>query len=251
MARKHWWDRVKRYDPPECAVRSVYDLDGAASGRVVVIAAPGPSFAEFPVDVLERARFTIACNAALELFRPWAWIGQEGTLIKKYHELYAGDRVVNIVTTETRTKIIKHVLPAGKTVYCYDTGPSLKERQLSATPVWWWPQRNFLPGRSTIAANALSLAELMRPRACLLVGVDFAYSNDDYYAAGVVRNPGPRLRAKALGAGRAWCQYALSWRAWRGLDLYTTSTRLRLGRRFKRISVSDAVDMIEEGGQHA
>ena len=244
--RIHWWDRKKRYFPPECAVRSVYELEDSAKGKVVFIVAPGPSFEDFPIEQL-GGQITIGVNSTLELMKPKYWLFQEGILAKKYFPYYAqADATENIVTTIVRTDMLKYIVPSGKTLWYYQSEPRITSKFSKPAPHWRWPEVHFLPGRCSVASTAMSLAELMRPRAIVLIGVDFATKCGQYYSDGVMRNPGPTVRDKALGAGRAWCLYAISKRAWRAAPIYTTSPYLKLGRRISRISIDRALQLTED-----
>lgn len=227
----HWWDKVPNYKPPQVNAKSVYELEGTMTGKVVVIVAPGPSLDLFPKKRLEDFT-TIGVNSALELVpRLDYWVFQEGIIGKRYHPLYTTGRCGAVVTTRDRIPIMEKVLPGSVGLYkytYYDTSVLRMPREVDFYPYWRRPEIDFLPGRCTITANALSLAVLMRPRMIVFVGLDFFIEGEKYYADGVKRNTGPRLRKRALSAGSAMMYIFAKHQVWAGVRKITTSPWLRM-----------------------
>lgn len=241
-----WLKRAKKYDPPQVEAENVYALEGTERGRLVAVLGPGPSISDFPLEKLEGVA-TIGVNSLLEVYRPNFFLFQEGFFAKRYRHLYTPAGRPDIVTTWPR-RFISCLLPAGKRLFCYDylAHSVLRMEKGWQAPYWLDPIRGFLPGRCSVAANAISLGVLMAAARILLVGIDLVSSpKGEYYVEGVRVNPGPRNRAKALGAGAAWMNLAARAGAWKGPIMYTTSPWLRL-RGAKRISVDQAVSMVEE-----
>ena len=231
----NWTHRVKRFDPPAVDVLSVYDLEGYALGRTVYVLAPGSSFDRFPKDDL-RDEITIGVNSIVEIFEPTFAFWQEGTLCKKYYPFYSSGHIDRLVTTWTRVQFLKKVIPPGRTVYGYQeksrrvlSGAKEIRGSVGAGRPWWYDREfSFLPGRNSIAFNALSLAVLMQPLRIVLVGLDLHYE-DKYYADGIRINRGPRNRRRALSASKAWGSKAAKRGVWSctGIPIQTTSPWLR------------------------
>jgi hypothetical protein len=244
MAR--WIRKVKSHDPPVITAKSVYSLSGRCSGSVVYVVAPGPSLDDFPRDRLKTATI-IAVNSAVEVVRPTWWIFQEGMFCKKYHPVYTSRRVKAIVTTETRCQTLAKLLSKPKELYFYSyrlQSVLRMRRDTGKIPFWANRESSFLPGRCSVAANAISLAVLMSPSLIVLVGVDLSYNGEKYYCEGIRRNPGPNLRHKALIASKAWMSKAAQRKVWAGPRIITTSKTLRL-RGIHRVSVETALKETE------
>jgi hypothetical protein len=214
---------------------------------VVYVLGPSPTLNDFPEKVLKHFT-TIGMNAVLERFFPTYWIFQEGIFVKRYMDIYRTGDTANIVTTATRAKFMQQFLPKGRTLYEYearDLSVLKMDKDTGHTPYWYWPEEKFLPGRSSIASNALSLAVLMRPALVVLVGVDFKMRDGQYYSGGIRKNPGPRLREKALSAGRAWFYLAARSGVWSSTQVITTSTTLN-AKFIKKVTIDDAIEMSME-----
>jgi hypothetical protein len=242
-----WASKFKQYSPPVADVRSVYDLYGKADGKVVYVLAPGPSFEDFPKEVLGNF-ITIGMNGLLEIYWPDYWIFQEGIFVKKYMDLYRYGETHSIVTTLVRSAFMRQFLPKGRTIYEYfarDHSVLKMPKDTGHEPYWYWPEEKFLPGRSSIASNALSLAVLMRAELIVLVGIDFKMREDQYYAGGIVKNTGPRLKEKALSAGRAWFYLASMTRVWRGPKIITTSATLN-AKGIQKVTIDKAIELSME-----
>ena len=242
-----WASKFERFNPPVAKVHSVYDLYDTAAGKVVYVLAPGPSFEDFPRDELDRFT-TIGMNGILEIYWPTYWIFQEGTFIKKYMDLHRYGKTTNIVTTTVRAEFMKQFLPKDRTLYEYfarDHSVLNMDKNTGNTPYWYWPEEKFLPGRSSIASNALSLAVLMRAELIVLVGIDFKMRVGQYYAGGIVKNSGPRLKEKALSAGKAWFYLASMTRVWKGPKIITTSTSLN-AKNIEKVSTDKAIELSME-----
>lgn len=245
-----WWLHVKRYTPAQVTPRSVYELEDYRKDGVVFVVAPGPSLDLFPKSEL-KGRTTIGVNSALELAPLEFWIFQEGIIGKKYFPLYSSGLVKNVVTTRDRAEFLYRILPKEVNLfrYCYfDTSVLRMEKDVGFHPFWKRPNEFFLPGRCSITANALSLAVLMKPALVVCVGLDMAMPDGKYYADGVKRNPGPRLKEKALSVGSSWMWIAAKKGVWSGPRIITTSPWLRMPR-FKRVSVEDALKEVERNEQ--
>jgi len=242
-----WASKFKQYKPPVADVKSVYDLYGMAKGKVVYVLAPGPSFEDFPKDVLSGFT-TIGMNGLLEIYWPTYWIFQEGIFVKRYMDLYRYGNTHNIVTTLVRSEFMRQFLPEGKTIYEYfarDLSVLKMDKDTGHVPYWYWPEEKFLPGRSSIASNALSLAVLMRAELIVLVGIDFKMREAQYYANGIVKNSGPRLKEKALSAGKAWFYLASMARVWKGPKIITTSVTLN-AKNIKKVTIDKAIELSME-----
>jgi hypothetical protein len=217
-------------------------------GRAVFVVAPGPSLDQFPKSRLDDF-VTIGVNSAAELMSPTFWLFQEGLFMKKYYPIYNSSWIKSIVTVERRAEKMESILQDRKWIYTYQ---SEGERVLKRSGGEFAPWRNlnmkptFLPGRNSVAANAISLAVLMEAKVVVLVGVDLAIEDDGkYYANGVKRNPGPKNRPRALSASRAWMSKAAKYGVWRGPKLLTTSPYLRF-RNVRRCSIGEAISEAEE-----
>jgi hypothetical protein len=241
-----WW-RGKALSVPQVTPRSVYDLAELKRGSVVVVAAPGPSFASFPVEEL-RIRTTIGVNALPELFLPDYWIWQEKTFARLYFDLYSTGKIRRVVTTRKR-EFLGRLMPEGSELYCfqYQDVALKKYCREPGRPGWFYPEREFLPGHASISSNALSLAVLMNPRLVVVVGVDFSYSGDGYYSPGVNLNRGPKVhnRARALESGAKWMSEAAQRRIWAGPRIITTSPTLDIWG-IERLSVDQALAAMRE-----
>jgi hypothetical protein len=240
-----WLSKLRHPDGP-ASVRSVYELEGSAKDRIVFVTCPGPSLSDFPKQLFDLG-LVIAVNSALELVdRCDVFVFQEGLFSKNYVPIYRSKRVKSIVTTVSRAELVRHLIPAAKPLYSYEarkakvlSGPRGKRGEWP--PPWHNPEKRILPGHCTAAANALSLAVLMRPRRTVLVGMDLNFGPDgQYYSPGVKRNPGPRDKIKALAASRAWMSLAARHGVWSASEVVTTSTILNL-RGIKRVSPNESV----------
>jgi hypothetical protein len=239
------WFRGKPH-PNAVKPQSVYALEGSRENDVVFVVAPGPSLDDFPHDELQKYT-TIGVNSAIEVVKCSYFCAYEGTLFKRFYSLYTGDRIDRIITDWSRS-FIAPLLPAGKELYCYkylDLSVLRMKTDVDFHPFWRRPEEHFLPGRSSITANALSLAVLMRPRLIVTVGLDLAMTAEKYYASGVKINPGPRLRRRALHAGQAWMWLASRKGVWRGPEIVTTSPTLKL-KGVKRVNVAEALKKANE-----
>jgi hypothetical protein len=243
-----WISKFPCHDPPIVKPRSAYDLEDSEFGGVVFVLAPGSSFDKFPREELYKFT-TIGVNSIAELFSPAFWLFQEGVLCKKYHSIYTSRWIPRIVTTWDRATMLRPLLPEGKGLYCYDFKHRSalrmrKDKAPEGKPYWYDSELAFVPGHNSVAANAMSLAVLMKPSLLVLVGIDLRYKGDYYYAHGVKRNPGPRFRDKALSASRAWMGKAAKRGVWAGPEIITTSPWLKL-RGVRRVTVEDALEKAE------
>jgi len=210
--------------------QSAYGLIGFAQGEDVFIVAPGPSVEGFPLDRLE-GRITIGVNAALELFTPRFWMYADKRFSWLYGKWLHERKDLCTVMPYHQAKKLK-LYYAGKELWFFHYQMMLRRYgKKGTTPFWFYPERTYLPGRASVFNNALSLAYIMHPRRVVLVGVDFSYEGEDYYAKGVELNPGPRgkERDRALHAGFDWFKSGLvsgRKRVWPGLSVVTTSATL-------------------------
>jgi hypothetical protein len=242
-----WEAKFKLAQRPVESIESVYALKDAMAGEAVYVVAPGPSLDDFPKSALSN-NVTIAVNSAAELIEPTFWIFQEGIFCKKYNGIYTSDRINRIVTTEVRAKVICKYLEKPKRLYTYsylNQRVLRVDRSTGKDPFWSNEQTSFLPGHCSISANGMSLARLMGAKLIVIIGVDLHYSGDKYYADGVKRNTGPRLRGRALSASRAWMRKAAASKVWHGPTILTTSNTLSL-RGIKRVSVEKAISEVDK-----
>lgn len=244
MAR--WWTKVPNYKPPRAQIDNVYQLRDKCRGGVVYVLAPGPSYDDFPQDMLLRVP-TIGVNSIAERISPDFWMFQEGIFCKKYHPIYTTRWIKNIVTTRDRCLIIRDLLPEKKGLYSYRfLDMSVLGMEVGDNfPFWSSPEEEFIPGRNSIAANAMSLAVLMNPKLIVLVGVDLRKHDGRYYCEGIRKNRGPRLQERALSASRAWMTKAARKGVWRGPEIVTTSPLLSL-RGVRRVSIDVAIQKTKE-----
>lgn len=242
MAR--WESKLKRAKNPPDKILSAYELKDALEGEVCFVLAPGPSLDEFPRGDLDRF-VTIGVNSLLEIYRPTYWIFQEGIFCKKYKELYSDPKLVGVVAKQSRTPVIQKFIEKPTKLYWFtsDRHRVLTHKRTSdIQPFWYREEESFLPGHCSISANAISLARLMNPRLIVLVGIDLRYDGAKYYADGVKRNSGPRLRDRALSASRAWMSKAARFGVWKGAEIVTSSSSLSL-RGVKRKSADQILEM--------
>jgi hypothetical protein len=267
---------LKPNDPPLVQARNVYDLLGAESGRAVIVAAPGPSFASFPRDAL-LAHPTIGVNAILEILDPTYWVFAEPFFTRNYRKLYSESRAKIVTTRFQSIAALELLLPAGRDLFWFRYGhaPRLDQddrrdplnpkaglsvlnmpKPADGRKPWWSiPEKGFLPGRCSVTTHAVSLAILLGAAAVILVGADFTHTDDAaYYAPGVTINHGPRRKTKALACGRNWAQLAAKKGVWEGTDLMTVSPthsltwERRTGETYgaRRVTVDEAVRILKE-----
>lgn len=279
------WLNLKKLAPPQVRARSVYDLAGTQAGRAVLVVAPGPSFASFPRDELERHP-TIGVNSALELCPLDYWLFAEPVLAKDYRALYSSGRAKNVVSTRYQAHaVLERVLPESVGLFWFRYGHASKfdpeDDDLSvirmARTGWlesgrrpWWarPDKVFLPGRCSVATHAVSLAVLMGAAVVVTVGVDLKYDvgTGAYYAPGVTINQGPgrkpRLnkkltdaervrqvntaRVKALGCTLAWTKVVAALGIWRDAEILTISPSGSGLPGSRRVTVDDAIDILRD-----
>jgi hypothetical protein len=216
--------------------RQIYDLEGTVEGRRLWLLAPGPSAERYDEyrDEIERKDFVIAVNSALEFSTPdlWFWADKRFGWIYG-HEIAGGspERIGPraMVCPSHQVKMIERF--RGTDLWFYDyqmklrpweklVGPGL----VPGKPFWYSPTRQYLPGRASAVNNAISLAWLLRPRICILVGVDWTENEDGrYYRSGIKKNRGPTDRNRALNAGLHWFRGAMEKQLWDGLNLTTIS----------------------------
>lgn len=228
----NWTHRVKHFDPPQIQAQSAYSLEGIAKGKTVYVLAPGPSFDDYSKDKLKE-QITIGVNSIVEIFEPTYALWQEGILCKKYFSYYSTGHVQNLVTTWSRANLLQKLFPKGRSLYAYE---SLSRRVLSGSrdcsngrPWWYDAETSFLPGKNSVAFNAMSLAVIMGAAQIVLVGVDMYLGHNRYYATGITKNRGPKNQILALAASRAWGSKAAARGVWTctGAKIKTTSPWLK------------------------
>lgn len=210
--------------------RSAYDLEGCCTGRTLFLVGPGPSAANFPLRALGD-RPALAINSALELLTPRWWMYADKRFTRYYgRELHRKKNLQAIMPYHQVCKVQRYFAGAGLWFYHYQM--KLKRWTEGTWPFWYSRERAFLPGRASVLNNAISLAWLMQPAKVVLVGIDFDFGGEEYYAAGIKKNPGPRpdQRRNALLSGFRWFAGGLRRRGstclWPALDLSTTSATL-------------------------
>jgi len=81
-----------------------------------------------------------------------------------------------VICPDHQTKKMRHYF-AGAEIYSFhyqmDILRRLPEKEREGKPFWYAPDERFLPGHSSVASTACSLACLLRPRVTVLVGIDF------------------------------------------------------------------------------
>jgi len=136
-----------------------------------------------------------------------------------------------VICPDHQTKKMRHYF-AGAEIYSFhyqmDILRRLPEKEREGKPFWYAPDERFLPGHSSVASTACSLACLLRPRVTVLVGIDFTMPDGVYYNPVVTKNNGPTMRDRALRSGLAWFRGGLTKRGgiWPNLNAITTSPYL-------------------------
>jgi hypothetical protein len=240
MRTSYWWTRLE-HRPPLVVPRNVYDLEGTLAGKAVFLVAPGPSLSEFPKGELLR-RTTIGVNAVPEYFPPTYWNFQEKYFCRAYLNLYREGPVKRIITTLARSFMAK-IMPEGSELYTYDYHLlDLKDHwDPKLQPPWRSPGDRFLPGRSSITSNALSLAVLTGAKLVVLVGVDFSVPEGRYYVPEVTINRGPKDRERSLKAGLSFFGWGISRGVWRGPRIVSTSPHRKVPG-IEHLSVGEALE---------
>ncbi len=173
--------------------KNLSDLDGCCEGSTLFIVGSGPSLDDFPVDRLKYS-YTIALNGAIEAIPHTSlWLFGDGKFArwgaKKFLDCDFGAAVIN----ERHRGFVDRYVPRGYDRRRYQFTNENQEAS------------NHLPGRWTIATIALSLAERMRPRNVILLGVDMGAPGGDYYSSRV-RSKVPSKQDSMMGQWRKWIQ---------------------------------------------
>lgn len=223
--------------------KQAYELEGRLEGELLFVVAPGPTAKSVQEDpsALDGQK-VLALNSSIEFLPdPTWWMYAD----KRFSQIYARElhtdwpKAVIMLATQAR----KHQRIYKGELFVYDYQLSFRELkkqrrgvELNGNPFWYWPERSFLPGRCSVFSNAMSLALIMKPRAIVLVGVDFEESGPDYYVSSVTRNKGPTQRRRALDSGANWFSKNYGKGVWPGLPPIV-STNPRLGSRIPEVPV--------------
>ena len=207
--------------------RSVYELEDECTGEQVFIVAPGPSLEKFPLDVLV-GRSVIVVNAAVELLDPvqyrW-WLFTDKRFTWLYRKETRRTLGLKLVTREPPAiKLAKYF--NGDALYVFNNDPPVKPYSDTHRLWWYYPEEKFLPGHTTVIANALSLACLMNAARVVLVGVDLYFEGDKYYAGNIQKNPGPRNRWNALMVQSRWLRNHIDKHGTWPVELFTVNESL-------------------------
>lgn len=222
--------------------QSVYELAGAARGRRVWVIAPGPSsepYDEYSERIEDSDDFIIAVNSALEFTTPDVWLWSDKRFGWLYgHEIHndgtGGPCPMGMACPSHQMRKMR-IRYAGERLWQFNYQMKLLpweelkgNGRVAGKPFWYSPTRYFLPGRASAVNNAISLAWLLEPRVCFLVGVDWRMDGPHYYRHGIERNPGPRPeeRERALAAGEKFFKRALKLNLWENLLLVSLSPNL-------------------------
>lgn len=214
--------------------RSVYELEGSLEGEVLYIVGPGPSAGRVEGDpsILDGQK-VLALNSSIEfLSNPTWWMYADKRFSYIYQKELHSAWPQSVIMVEAQTRKFAKTYKGELFSYEYQLQfRALKKARrgvdLGEKPFWYWPERRYLAGRCTIFSHALSLALLMRPRAIVVIGVDFSLDGSRYYVDSVERNPGPTERERALWAGARWIRENWKKKVWRGLPpMYSVSESL-------------------------
>jgi len=219
--------------------RSAYELEGRAEGRRLWILAPGWGAEKYDVyrEQIERHDFVLAVNSALEFSTPDLWMWADKRFSWLYgHEIAGGSSqeipMRAMACPSHQVKMEKRF--RGGDLFFYDYQMKLRAWEeivgtgrVPGKPFWYSPTRQYLPGRASVVNNAVSMAWMLRPRICILAGVDWAVDGNHYYRSGIKKNIGPTDRERALGAGLKFFQEAMEIALWDGLRIVTTSGAVR------------------------
>lgn len=219
----------------------IYSIEGSLEGKVLYIVAPGPSLSGFPIEKL-AGKYSIALNSAIEFFNPTWWMFTDKKIFRRYLGHIKKNPNQSIATIKNYVNGIRRRGFEGD-IYEFEYQCRVLRRVENKDPWWWWDEINFLPGRTTVSCNALSFAQILRPKKIILVGIDFFVVGGKYYTDGVRMNPGPRDKKRALKSGANWMRKGFKKKIWT-LDTYTTSIYLRsyIGDYVKYITVEEAVN---------
>lgn len=223
-------------------ISNVYDLEGTEEGQRLWIVAPGPTSRELDKwSHLMVGETVIALNSALEIVpKPSFWLYSDKRFSWIYKQELNGnkDRMKPGLKTPHRVIVPHHQTRKladrfdGDSIFSFHFQMDITRRvppeDREGKPFWYAPDHRFIPGHTSVASIACSVACLMRPRVAVLVGVDFFMEDGLYYHPEVERNKGPTMKDRALNSGLSWFRGALTKRGgiWPGLNLVTPSIHL-------------------------